>query len=68
MNVKIYLDTGVGGLRIDLEVAHPSLGEHYGGVGVDLDGLSEQSDGFLPLTLIEKKLIIMKNNTRPTSE
>ena len=47
------LHTGIGGLRGDLEVAHPPLGEHHGRVGVDLDGFSEQSDGFFPLTLYE---------------
>ena len=49
-----YLHTGIGGLGRDLEVAHPSLSEHHGGVGVDLDGFSEQSDGFFPFTLCEE--------------
>ena len=49
-----YLDTSIGGLGRDLEVAHPTLGEHHGRIGVYLDGFSEQSDGFFPFTLYEK--------------
>ena len=49
-----YLHTGIGSLGRDLEVAHPTLSEHHGRVGVDLDGFSEQSDGFVPFTLSEE--------------
>ena len=49
-----YLHTGIGRLGRDLEVAHATLSEHHGRVGVDLDGFSEQSDGFVPFTLSEE--------------
>ena len=49
-----YLHTCIGSLGRDLEVAHPTLSEHHGRVGVDLDGFSEQSDGFVPFTLSEE--------------
>ena len=54
LRISAYLDTGSGGLGRDLEVAHPPLSEHHGGVGVDLDGFSEQADGFFPFTLSQE--------------
>ena len=57
IDTRAYLDTGSGGLGRDLEVAHPSLGEHHGRVGVDLDGFGEQADGFFPFTLSEENLL-----------
>ena len=57
LRISAYLDTGSGGLGGDLEVAHPTLGEHHRRVGVDLDGFGEQADGFFPFTLSEENLL-----------